>query len=73
MKVSLALAVDNTRPSAPLRGYRDSLTSGKCQRCRAPGVRTVGVRRFEEPRFKRLALCPGCIELAHVQGFAVLS
>ncbi len=73
MKVSLALAVDNTRPSAPLRGYRQSMTEGRCQRCRASGVRTVGVRRASELCFKRLALCPACIELARAQGFAVLS
>jgi len=73
MNVSLALAVDNTRPSAPLRGYRQSMSEGLCQRCCTPGVRTVGVRRAAELSFKRLALCPECITLAHVQGFAVLS
>ena len=71
--MSLALAVDNTRPPAPLPGYRQSLAAGTCQRCTGPGVRTVGARRREELSFKKLALCPDCVALAREQGFAVVS
>jgi hypothetical protein len=73
MKMGLALVADNSRPPAPLPGYRQSLSAGTCQRCGGPGVRTVGARRREELHFKKLALCPECVALAREQGFAVIS
>lgn len=75
---SLALVMDNSRPSAaptPRPGYRECLARGECQKCRAakPGVRTVGARRPDEAHWIRLALCCACIELAREQGYPVVS
>jgi hypothetical protein len=66
---SLALAVDNTRPSPPRPGYRQALRDGICQKCRKPGVRTVGMREPGQVTFKKLALCPACVAVAQSEGY----
>lgn len=79
MRMSLVLVADNTapptRPASYRPGYRQSLAAGTCQKCllAVPGVRTAGVRRRSEVRFKRLALCPACIQIAREQGYPVVS
>lgn len=69
---SLALAVDNTRPSPPRPGYRQSIRDGRCQKCRSDsGVRTVGMREpdADDRTFRKLALCDRCITVAQSEGY----
>jgi hypothetical protein len=76
MRRSLALVADNApEPPREMPGYRNAIAAGVCQHCRVPrpGVQTIGMRRRDDTRWKRLALCAACIAVAREQGYPVIS
>lgn len=77
MSRNLALVADNAPgpPRGEMPGYRNAIADGVCQHCRVarPGVQTIGMRRRDDTRWKRLALCQNCIGIAREQGYPVIS
>jgi hypothetical protein len=60
--------------AAPVLTRRYAEEHDQCQRCRAPGIRLIGLRRTGSPAgWTRVVLCPDCEILAEADPrYAVL-